>query len=150
MLRTNLPDVAHLAILFWQGTITSKEEIDALRQEVTTRLTKGDVVLDFSEVESLGPEALAMLAALWRIADRQATRLRIFNPSLASYLALRRLRALRRIPILTDGEFLGLLREAKALNARPSERAARHWGQRLSHALPHVLEERLCAWPGWD
>ena len=60
MLRTNFLDVAGLAIVFWQGTITSQDDIDALRQAVTTKLGKADVVLDFSEVKTLGSGTLAV------------------------------------------------------------------------------------------
>ena len=113
MLRINLLDGADFAIVFCQGTITSEEDIDALRQAVTTKLTKVNVVLDFSEVETLCPEAPAVLVALWNTADRQARRLAIFNPSLAFYLELIRIRSLCQVTVLTDAELLTVLREAE-------------------------------------
>ena len=149
MLRTNLLDVAGLAIVFCQGTITSKEDIDALRQAVTTKLTKVNVVLDFSAVETLGPEVFAVLVALWHTADRQATRLAIFNPSLAFYLELRRIRSLCRIAVLTGTESLRLFRQAG-----PRSPAVGEGGEALGTAAfacaAHVLEEHRSAWPQPD
>lgn len=139
MLSINFLDVADLAIVFCQGAITSKEDIDVLRQTVTAKLHKVGVVLDFSEVETVGSEALVALVALWHTADRQAKRLGIFNPSPALYLELR-IRSLCRI----DAALLRLLPQAEALMARP----ARHGGPQLSHALStYVLEGCRCAWP---
>ncbi|MGO8795848.1 MAG: hypothetical protein ACLQLC_13575 [Candidatus Sulfotelmatobacter sp.] len=138
MLRTNLLDMADLAVVFCLGTITSQEDVDVLRQAVIAKLAKLNVVLDFSEVETLIPETMAELAALWQAADRQGARLAIFNPSLPCYLELKNIQSLCRIPILTDAELLALLRQAKAFRVRPSARAARHWGQRLTHALRYA------------
>lgn len=138
MLRTNLLDVADLAIVFCHGTITDKEDIEALQQAVATKLTKTDVVLDFSEVETFGPETLMALVALWHAADRQAARLAIFNPSLVFYLELRRIRSLCRIAVLTDAELLRLLRQAEAVENQPAQRPARHCGLRFSRALRYA------------
>ena len=60
MLRTHFRDFGGLAIVFWQGTITSQEGIDALRQAITTKLGRADVSLDFSEVKTLGSGTLAV------------------------------------------------------------------------------------------
>lgn len=60
MLRTNLLEAAGLAIVFWQGTIDSQEDVDAIRQAVTTKIGRADIALDFSEVETLGSGTLAV------------------------------------------------------------------------------------------
>ncbi len=60
MLRANFLGVAGLAIVFWQGTITSQKDIDALRQAITTKLGRADAFLDFSEVKTLGSGPLAV------------------------------------------------------------------------------------------
>src|SRR5271168_4956128 len=83
MFRIQVLDAADLAIVSWTGTITTKEDTEALRQAVTARLAKVNVVLDFSEVETFSLDVLAMLGTLWQTADRQPTRLTILNPSLA-------------------------------------------------------------------
>lgn len=147
-LHTRLLDVADLAIVFCRGRITGEEDIDTLRQVVTTKLAKVNVVLDFSEVEAIDAGKFAVLISVLHAADPEGTHLAIFNPSLAFYLELRRIRSQYRIAILSDAEFLWLLRQGKALKARPSARAARHWGQRLSHALRTSLDET--ATPGLD
>jgi anti-anti-sigma regulatory factor len=109
MLRINLLDVADLAIVFCRGTIESREDIDVLRQAVTTKLHKVNVVLDYSEVETFSSEGLTVLAALWHAAVWQGARLAIFNPSIAIYLELRRIHSLCPIAVLRDAELLRLL-----------------------------------------
>ena len=120
MLRTNLLELADIAVVYCQGTIAGKQDTDALRRMVTSQLVKAVVVLDFSEVEAIEGEALDTLVSLWQIAHQHATRLDIFNPSLALYQNLGHLQSTCRFEFLTDSELLKLIRHADALDTAPA------------------------------
>ncbi len=128
MERTSLLNVADPAVVFCQGPMTSKEDVNALWAEINTKFPEVNVVLDFSKVKSLGPEALVALVALWHRPEQKAPRLAI-NPSLAFSRELR-IRSLCRI----DAELVRLLPQAEAIRLQRRSARVRFRGLHLVHS----------------
>jgi anti-anti-sigma regulatory factor len=114
MLNVTVAKIGELAVVGCAGRIVQRESVSRLREAVTSQIDARIVVLELSEVQSIGGGALGMLASLQRWAREHNIRFLLFHPSKSVQSKLKRARSIAEFYIASLEEMRALLAYANS------------------------------------
>jgi anti-anti-sigma regulatory factor len=97
MLNVTVAKIGELTVVGCAGRIVQRESVSRLREAVTSQIDARIVVLELSEVPSIGGGGLGMLASLQRWAREHNIRFLLFHPSKSVQSKLKRARSNCRV-----------------------------------------------------
>jgi anti-anti-sigma regulatory factor len=115
VLNVTVVKVGELAVVGCAGRIVQRESVSRLREIVTSQIDARIVVLELSEVQSIGGGGLGMLASLQRWAREHSIRFLLFHPSRSVQSKLKGARSIAEF-------YIASLEEMKALLAYANNR----------------------------
>jgi len=114
MLSVTVANLGELAVVGCAGKIVQRESVDKLREAVTSQMDARIVVLELSEVRTIGGGGLGMLLFLQQWAREHHIRFLLFHPSRAVEGQLRHARSIADFYISSSAEVRALLANANA------------------------------------
>jgi anti-anti-sigma regulatory factor len=114
MLNVTVAKIGELAVVGCAGRIVQRESVSRLREAVTSQIDARIVVLELSEVQSIGGGGLGMLASLQRWAREHNIRFLLFHPSKSVQSKLKRARSIAEFYIASLEEMRALLAYANS------------------------------------
>lgn len=114
MLTVHAENIGEMAVIDCEGRIVQNEGALRLRAAVESHGSSKIIVLDLSEVPSIGAAGVDMFALLQRWADGHGIRLKLFNPRHAVRDSLDRAGFMREFDIASLDEMMALLARAES------------------------------------
>jgi anti-anti-sigma regulatory factor len=114
VLNVTVAKMGELAVVGCAGRIVQRESVSRLREAVTSQIDARIVVLELSEVQSIGGGGLGMLASLQRWAREHSIRFLLFHPSKSVQSKLKRARSIAEFYIASLEEMKALLAYANS------------------------------------
>src|ERR1700686_3765349 len=118
MLNVTVANIGELSLVGSAGRIVQRESVYKLRETVTSQTDARIVVLELSEVRSIGGGGLGMLVFLQRWAREHNIRFLLFHPSKSVQNKLRRVRSIAQFYIASLEEMRALLAYANSRYAQ--------------------------------
>lgn len=118
MLTLEIETLGDLTVVECKGRIVRSEAVFKLRDAVMSQAAVRTVVLDLSEVETIGGGGVGMLAFLQRWACDHHTRLALFNPRQSVRDTLQHVNSMPEFDITTFEEMMAILARTDGRFAR--------------------------------
>ena len=114
MLSVTVANIGELSVIGCAGRIAERESVYKLREAVTSQMDARIVVLELSEVRTIGGGGLGMLVFLQQWAREHHIRFLLFHPSRAVEGQLRHARSIADFYISSSAEVRALLAYANS------------------------------------
>jgi anti-anti-sigma factor len=108
MLTIRVEQMADMAVIECKGRVVQSDAVFKLRDAVMAQ-TAPIIILDMSEVQSIGGGGVGMLAVLERWAQAYRVHLKLYSPSKAVVRALEQHRLMPEMEIASFHEMVNLL-----------------------------------------